>query len=115
MFSVLTNRAITVIMIMMHHLQLINQIPQTDYLSGTEGVGIIIIDILGITLQKWYVYTKGEYMTQVFIFVLPPVAFVSITILAKYCVSRYSRYKEMELLLNSGVEHCEVTEYHVLF
>ena len=53
-------------------------------------------------------------MTQVFIFVLPPVAFVSILILIKYCVSKYSRYKEIKLLLNSGVEYCEVTEDHVL-
>lgn len=63
----------------------------------------------------WYAYTKGEYMTQIIVVFLPPVVIAYIFYFLKYCVNKFARYKELKLLIDSGVEHGEVSKDHVLF
>lgn len=54
-------------------------------------------------------------MTQIVVIVLPPVVVISVLYLIKHCVDKFTQYKELKLLIDSGVEHGEVTEDHVSF
>lgn len=54
-------------------------------------------------------------MTQIVVIVLPPVVAVSVLYLIKHCVDKFTQYKELKLLIDSGVEHGEVTDDHVSF
>lgn len=54
-------------------------------------------------------------MTEIIVIVLPPVSLLSIFYLFKYCVDKFIQYKELKLLIESGVEQAEVRNDHVSF
>lgn len=54
-------------------------------------------------------------MTLKVIIVLSPFVLWALISLAKYCVSRFTRYRELKLLINSGAKHAVVAENHIEF
>ena len=54
-------------------------------------------------------------MTLKVIIVLSPFVLWALISLAKYCVSHFTRYRELKLLINSGAKHAVVAENHIEF